>query len=323
MSSKIPYKKYDTTFKNVQKQLDTYGVAVIPNILNKKEIKKMQDDMWLVLKDLTSKLDKPIKKNDKKTWRSFYELLPLHSMLLQHYKVGHHQAIWDIRQNPKVAKVFAKLWAVKPKELLTSFDGCSIHFPPETTNKGWYRNSWLHSDQSFTRNNKECIQGFVTAFDLNEGDATLTLLEKSHKFHKKCATKFGIVDKVDWHKLNENETNYYLKNKCTKTCVKATAGSLVLWDSRTIHCGQEPQKDRPKPNHRFVVYVCQTPRSKSTKKDIEKKQKAFNDMRMTSHCPHKIKLFPKNPRTYGSPLPIVADIKKPKLSDLGKSLAGF
>lgn len=160
-----PYKNYDTTLTSVKKQLETYGVAVIPNVLNATEIKAMQDGMWDILETLTSKLDTPVKRTDKKTWKSYYELLPLHAMLLQHYKVGHHQSIWDIRQNPKVCKVFAKIWGVKEDELLTSFDGCAIHLPPEVTGRGWYKNnSWLHTDQSYCRNDLECIQGFVTAF---------------------------------------------------------------------------------------------------------------------------------------------------------------
>ncbi len=322
--AQIPYKNYDTTLGNIKKQLDTYGVAVIPNVLNNTEIKALQNGMWDILETLTNKFDTPIDRKDNKTWKSFYDLLPLHSMLLQHYKVGHHQSVWNVRQNPKVVDVFAKIWNVKPEELLVSFDGCSIHLPPEITGRGWYRgNSWLHTDQSYTRNTKECIQGFVTAYDINDGDASLTVLEKSHKLHKSFASQFGITDTSDWYKLNDKEMKFYLDKGCKRTCVKATAGSLILWDSRTIHCGQEPTKGRAKQNYRFVVYVCQTPRSKATSNNIVKKQKAFNDMRMTTHWPHKIKLFPTSPRTYGAELPEVGNIKKPKLTALGKSLAGF
>jgi len=39
-----------------------------------------------------------------------------------------------VRQNPKVVNVFQKLW--NKEEVLTSFDGASIHLPPEKTNKG-------------------------------------------------------------------------------------------------------------------------------------------------------------------------------------------
>ena len=56
---------------------------------------------------------------------------------------------------------------------------------------------------------------------------------------------------------------------------------------------------------------------------LNKKRKAFKDLRMTSHWPHKPKLFPKNPRTYGNPLPNITQVKEPKLTELGYRLAGF
>jgi len=66
-----------------------------------------------------------------------------------------------------------------------------------------------------------------------------------------------------------------------------------------------------------------TPRNFASKKELEKRKKVFSELRMTSHWPHKIKLFPKNPRTYGNPLPNVPQLNPPVLTDLGKKLAGF
>ena len=57
--------------------------------------------------------------------------------------------------------------------------------------------------------------------------------------------------------------------------------------------------------------------------NLKKKQKAFNELRTTSHYPCKIKLFPKGPRTYGGDLPIITQIEKPVLSELGCKLAGL
>ena len=44
---------------------------------------------------------------------------------------------------------------------------------------------------------------------------------------------------------------------------------------------------------------------------------------MTTHTPHKPKLFPVNPRTYGGPLPNVTQVTKPNLTSLGERLAGY
>ena len=193
------YERYITDINNLKNTLNEYGVAIIPNILSKEECENMKDGMWNYLKHITQKFPNPIEKDNISSWRSFKDLYPKHSMLIQQWSIGHAQMIWDIRQNQKVYSVFAKLWNVKPEELLVSFDGASFHLPPEKTNCGWYKgNDWLHCDQSFLRNNLECIQSWINAYDTNEGDATLTFYEGSHKYHKEFRERFNITDKDDW-----------------------------------------------------------------------------------------------------------------------------
>ena len=115
--------------------------------------------------------------------------------------------------------------------------------PPEVTKIGWHRKTWFHTDQSYLRNDFECIQSWATAFCLNEGDATLAIYEKSHKFHKEFAEQFGITDKDNWFKLeNDEQIDFYKSKGCLERYIKCPRGSMVFWDSRTIHCGVEPRK---------------------------------------------------------------------------------
>jgi hypothetical protein len=58
------------------------------------------------------------------------------------------------------------------------------------------------------------------------------------------------------------------------------------------HQGKEPDRTREAPNTRLVSYVCMTPRSMATPAQETKKRKAFDELRTTSHWPHRIKLFP-------------------------------
>lgn len=320
---KYSYTKYATTPEHVLKKLKKYGVAIIPNILTKNECQNMENGMWNTLENISKDWDEPIKKNNKSTWRNIRHLYPKHGMLIQNFDVGHSQFIWDLRMNEKIVNIFQKIWKCDKTDLLTSFDAMSFHLPSEVTNIGWHRNDWYHSDQSFTRNDFECIQSWVTGFDVNKGDATLGFLEKSHKYHKKFADKFDIKEKSDWYKLTENETNYFYKKGCVEKKIYCPKGSLVLWDSRTIHCGVGPIKDRDDSNFRCVVYLCYTPKKLANKKIIDKRIKAFEEHRMTSHWPHKPKLFAKKPRTYGKELKVMGKIKKPTLTKLGKSLVGY
>lgn len=314
--------KYITTVDGLKETLDKYGVDIIPNILSPPECRDMRVGKWSYIEHISQNLDVPFSRYDSNTWRSFSALFPLHSMLLQRWGIGQVQFIWDIRQNTKLVDVFAKLYNVSREELLVSFDGASFHFPPEKTRKGWFRNNnWLHTDQSYTRPDFECIQSWVTARKVNRGDATLIFLEGSHKYHKKFCDKFK-VEKSDWYKLEKGD-QYEFYSNCPRKYIMCDAGSLVLWDSRTIHMGQECLRERKKKNIRCIAYICYTPRSLATPAMLRKKVKAFEKLRTTSHWPHKPKLFFVNPRTYGKTIPDIPVISNPVLTELGKKLAGY
>jgi hypothetical protein len=324
--SKISYefKKYETTPDNLKKTLNKYGVAIIPNVINELDCNNMVNEIWDYFESITKSSSNKILRNDKDSWRNFYNLYPMHSMLFQHFSVGHCQASWNLRQNPKIVNIFSKFWNVEPKDLLVSFDGLSFNPPPEETNRGWNRNNtWFHSDQSFQRNDFECVQSWITALDVEEGDATLAFYEKSHKYHKDFKEMYSIESKNDWYKLNKEEEKFFLEKGCKIKKIMCPKGSLVLWDSRTIHCGTEALKGRKNKKWRAVIYLCYQPKKISNDVQIKKKQKAFNELRTTSHWPSKIKLFPKTPRTYGNTLPTIDEIEEPILNDIGKSLAGF
>jgi ectoine hydroxylase-related dioxygenase (phytanoyl-CoA dioxygenase family) len=210
----------------------------------------MLNGMFKFFENITNSWKVPFKQNNPKTWESFYKLMPLHSMLIQHWGVGHAQVSWDIRQNPKIVEIYSKLHNCSNEELLVSFDGMSLNLPPEITDKGWNKNkTWYHTDQSYTRPHKECIQGWVTALDVNKFDATLAIMEGSHIYHEEFSKTFGITDKNDWFKLNKEQ--FYINKKCEYKKIKCPKGSLMLWDSRTIHCGVEPMN---KKNIRAVIF---------------------------------------------------------------------
>jgi ectoine hydroxylase-related dioxygenase (phytanoyl-CoA dioxygenase family) len=72
---------------------------------------------------------------------------------------------------------------------------------------------------------------------------------------------------------------FYIEEKgCSVKRIKCPKGSLVLWDSRTIHCGSECLKSRATFNFRNVVYVCYEPRTRCTEKNLIKKRKAFEEL---------------------------------------------
>jgi hypothetical protein len=316
------FEKYVCCAETLKETINTFGVAIIPNVLNKEECSNIVSGIWDYFEYITSNWSTPILRNDATTWREFYKLYPLHSMLVQHWNVGHAQVSWDVRQNMKIVEIFAKFWGCDVLDLLVSFDGLSLHLPPEITNKGWRRPlTGYHTDQSLATSGFKCIQSFVTGLDINENDATLSILEGSHKFHKDFADTHTVKPKENWYKLNEEEKEFYYSQGCTQKYITCPKGSLVVWDSRTIHCGVEASKARTKINTRAIIYVCYMPFI--SRQELDKKLKALHELRTTSHYPCKIKMFPKIPRTYGGEVPEIKKIPFPNLNELGKSLAGI
>jgi hypothetical protein len=133
--------QYITDIYNIKSTLEKYGVAIIPNVLTSEECDIINSKTWNYFEHISSIWETPIKRRKHETWKGIYSLYPMHSMLFQHWKIGHAQYVWDVRQNLKVIEPFCKLWNKSPEELLVSFDGASFCVPPEITGRGWYRAS--------------------------------------------------------------------------------------------------------------------------------------------------------------------------------------
>ena len=318
--------KYYCNKETLRETINKYGVAIIPNLLNEEECNLIVSGIWDYFEHITQLWEIPIKRGNinKESWKSFYKLYPMHSMLIQHWGVGHAQVSWDLRQNEKIVEIFSHFWKCSKNDLLVSFDGLSFNPPPEITKKGWNKkNTWYHTDQTYAENDFKCIQSWITGLDVNSGDATLSFMEGSNKYHKECSEKFMITDKKNWYKLTKEQEKFYIDKGCSYKNIKCPRGSLVLWDSRTIHCGVEASMEREHSNFRAIIYLCYMPRELCSKTNLKKKQKALEELRTTSHWACKPTLFPKNPRTYGGDLPLITTINKPILTILGKSLAGY
>ena len=119
--------------------------------------------------------------------------------------------------------------------------------------------------------------------------------------------------------LTKNSKNYYkfpatelnLFSDCPMRAVKVEAGDLILWDSRTVHEGLQPQEGSTA-NTRGAVYVSYNKASLATPDDIKTKKKAFDELTSTTHwASHPVKLQAKKPNAWGGKtLPKIKDIYK-------------
>ena len=126
--------------------------------------------------------------------------------------------------------------AIPESDLLVSFDAFSFQMPPEITKRGWNQNhTWYHTDQSYTRNNLESIQSWITGLDVEEGDATLAFLEGSNRFHKSFADhwkKTASQDvKILWNQLTSIKKQLEGQNSSGGATVRSsiTTGAATNW----------------------------------------------------------------------------------------------
>ena len=90
------------TLAEVKDKLARDGVAVVQNALTADELTTARQLKWKMLSELSSGT---MKESDPKTWDFLFNLYPLHSMLIQHWGVGHSELAWHVRQAPGVADV--------------------------------------------------------------------------------------------------------------------------------------------------------------------------------------------------------------------------
>lgn len=305
--------------------LQEKGWVVIPDILASNQVQNCRDGLWEWLERLS---DGKVKQHNPKTWKPFNRWPTNMHGLFQHFRAGHLKVVWALRQYPPLVQIFADLWNVHPEELLVSFDGLALTVP------GHRRSNWGHTDQAPNKKDLCCVQGQIVLYNSGENDGGLVVWDKSHLAHEGYFKSIGNKSGNNWYKfppgvLNEIEidgSHYLIRNKNQKlpmprTKICAPAGSLILWDSRTFHQGEQPAGKIP----RSAIFVCYTPRTWATENNLRKKRKAFEEGRMTNHWPHIIKLFPKDPHNYGKPQlqwkPEM--IGREELSELGQKLAGF
>jgi ectoine hydroxylase-related dioxygenase (phytanoyl-CoA dioxygenase family) len=272
------------------------GYVVIPSLISREEQLACVNGYY----DYAENLGTGIKRNDSSTMTT-KSLPPYVSGGIDcNIPVAHKQFVWNIRENEKVINVFADMFGTD--KLLTSFDRiCFMRGAKGRNDIG------LHTDQSSKKKGLHCIQGLITLThsvsldstitmeDTQEDDGTLFVLKKSHDYHETFFKKSGVNAKSDWYKFTTEERDELLQ-KFENVRVQGPPGSLFLWDSRTFHCAVTPRKTSNR--RRLVVYTCYAPKQWATESQIKKKQKAFHDMRATSHWPLLSILFQK-PQTYG------------------------
>ena len=107
--------KYHTTPEGIKSTIEKYGVAIVPSVLDEGEISLMRNGMWDYLEHVTQKFEKPISREDSKTWVEYLKLYPKHSMPFSNMGLVNHSLYGIFVKMKKVVDIFSKIWE-RPKK---------------------------------------------------------------------------------------------------------------------------------------------------------------------------------------------------------------
>ncbi|TDZ16494.1 hypothetical protein Cob_v010732 [Colletotrichum orbiculare MAFF 240422] len=256
------------------------GFAVVPAAIPRERAAQYQQRAFEWLKSF----DNPgLDINDPSTWTA--ENLPSISGIntFNHYGVVHEKFIWDIRLEPGIIDVFAKVWGTD--ELIVSFDALNITLPRRPGHVP--RQKWPHVDQSPFREGLQCVQGIANLSDAGPEDGGLTVYPGSHKVTEAYFREH--TDRTDWtrqdfYKYKPEQIAWFEKLGFREHKVVAKPGDLIIWDSRLIHFGAEPTETSD--TIRTVTYVSYAPASFATKEVLNAKKEALGRWLATTHWPH-------------------------------------
>ncbi|KAK8858894.1 hypothetical protein IAR55_003125 [Kwoniella newhampshirensis] len=271
------------------KQLDEKGFTVIPAVIAPEKAKEYEDRAYKWLESH----GKGFKKDDKETWQP--DKMPAFNNggLFNRHGVHHEQFVWDIRSEPNLIDVFAKVWGTD--ELLVSYDGINISLPFKnvaTATKTGFGAGSPHVDQSPNRTHKHCIQGIVNLAPNGPDDGGLMVLEGSTPLYSEFFE--AHIDQrpadgwswMDGHGFSPEDLKWFEARGCKWRKVEAGPGDVILWDSRTVHYGAPAKGNVP----RVATYVCYKPAKNIRPEKLEERKQAFKDYSGTSHDPLEFRL---------------------------------
>lgn len=182
------------------------------------------------------------------------------------------------------------------------------------------------------------IQGQFLFEDSFDGDGGFYCIAKSHLRFDEFAPKLKEEANIEsWTYNNKFLMDFFksskdeLGNTYSIKHVTAPKGSLILWDSRTVHWNQYPSENRPfseNPKLRMVGYLLYLPKTRLTDHAKILRKEAFEKGMTTGAIPSSYSDL-SNTKSHISPnfMQYLEDLNytQPQinLTSLGKSLLGF
>ncbi len=175
---------------------------------------------------------------------------------------------------------------LEENELLTTLDGASI-YPVKNAPKN--KKDWAHIDQT-ENSDLMCYQSQIVTTNTT---ASFVCTPFSHHYHAQLMRKFKIPEKGNFYIFNDKQVaqmdihfEYY------QIPIIAPKGSIIIWDSRTIHSARGPTLRDD--SWRGVFYVSMRPKINFSTDNINTIQTALRQGKSTNHWGKSI-FYPNGP----------------------------
>lgn len=259
-------------------ELATQGYTVVKGAIPLGRAQQYQQKAFEWMQSFDSGLDF----KNASTWD--IERLPIQTKLntYEHYSVVHEKFMWEARMEPGVLEAFAKVWGTD--ELLVSFDSLNITLP----NLKPVRDPWPHVDQAPRKRGLHCVQGIINLSHAGPKDGSLIVIPGSHRQIEEFFDTKTDPSTWEWKDnryFSKDDMAWFEQRGIKPVKVLAEPGDLILWDSRTIHWGGEPEPAKSDVV-RTVIYAAYAPAKMASPEALTEKKKVFSLNGATTHWPH-------------------------------------
>lgn len=257
--------------------LASQGYAVVKGAIAPEKARYYQQKAFEWLQSFDPALDL----NNPSTWKEANLPVQTDKNTYENYGVVHERFMWEARTEPGVIDAFEKIWGTD--ELLVSFDSLNVTLP----NLKPQRAPWPHVDQAPRKRGLHCVQGIINLSHAGPEDGTLVVIPGSHALIEEffdTKTDPATWEMKDNRYFSENDMGFFRSRGLKPHKVLAEPGDLILWDSRTIHWGGEPNERSD--TIRTVIYAAYAPAKLATKEALADKERVFRVFGATTHWPH-------------------------------------
>jgi hypothetical protein len=279
---------FDTKLVDLFKQ---YGVVVITDVMDKNICDEKVTEIIKNFEMIGS-----VKKFNSRNWVD-ENLPPQTRPGLFQALVSNFKPVWDIRSNDGISSIFEILYSNLRNKKYTIDDfivsGDGINVRPNCI-EDYTKNStdWPHCDQTKRENPFLCIQGQMV---LTNTTASFVASPKSYKIYDQIMDYYKKPDEAsNWLRIGDTCVNDIKKMVESigghwQIPIVAPAGSFIVWSSTTIHSARKAIKEElkdisdPWKGWRCVVYVSYRPKEEFTETEIQIRQRAFFENRVTNH----------------------------------------